>query len=177
MPRRPLVFMVALGGLIGLLLGLLVAFAVFLFQPPPITTGVVREDRVFGPGNRPYRRQVRVECGQSTITTSVTFTQIASGGVGRATFIQPDLPPIPRCQRLVHWVRVLYGLPVFNMETPQMIIPYPMKPGEKWIVRFRFTKKASWIEGHGKAPQGAIVTTPTPKGAGFLGHPWGNPLD
>jgi hypothetical protein len=158
----------ALGGLIGVML-----FCIsFLTTAPRTATGVIRRETVSGNGNRLYHRLVRVERAGDTITTTVTFTDLASGGVGRAVYSQPELRPDPRWQRLVRRVRVMLGLPVIvPWEAPVMVIPYPMKPGEKWIVRIYFHQTGAGTEGRGQAPKGAALDhIPS------IHNPWLNPL-
>jgi hypothetical protein len=39
----------------------------------------------------------------------------------------------------------------------QMVVPYPIQPGGKWIVRLNLNKDGCWTQGRGRAPKGAAL--------------------
>src|SRR5262245_30495160 len=96
MPSKPL----RIGAAVLILLGALLGAAAFsyhrcLLERRGVVSGVLRNDLIRGSDNNLYRRLVRLERANRTITTTVTFTDTVSGGVGKATYVQPDLPPEP----------------------------------------------------------------------------------
>jgi hypothetical protein len=132
-----------------------------LLERRGVVSGILQNDLVRGSDGKLYRRLVRVARANHTITTTVTFTDTASGGGGKATYVQPDLPPEPPLLQLKRHVWAGLGLPTRPLrELPLMSIPQPMKPGEKWFVRIHLKPNECWTEGQGRAPKGASFVPP-----------------
>lgn len=159
------------GPLILIVLGALIGIQMFLYGGDLLASHrpayrLLRTDVVRGEGKE-YRRAVRVERKNRNITTTVTFTDMATGGVGTAIYIQPDLPPDTSLKKLARTVMAELGFPVRPpMDLPFMAISHPMKPGEKWKVRIVLHPNGWWVQGFGKGPKGATIDNfPS----------WGNP--
>jgi len=155
--------LIVLGGLIGIQM-LLYGGDLLASRRPAYR--LLRSDVVRGDGKE-YRRAVRVERMNGNITTTVTFTDMATGGVGTAIYIEPDLPPDTSLKKLVRAVRAELGFPLRSpMDLPFMAISHPMKRGEKWKVRIVLHPNGFWVQGFGKRPKGATINDfPS----------WGNP--
>jgi hypothetical protein len=129
----------------------------------PPSSAMIRDDIVRGSDGRQYRRVVRVDrnAADRTVTTSVTFTDTVSGGVGRAAYTQSQhesvLSSYPRLQAFLFASGLRLGIkvPPPPFEEPLLSLPEPMRPGQKWTVRLVHTKNRSYSDGSGKAPEGA----------------------
>lgn len=106
-------------------------------------------------GGKRYRRTVRVTYGGRAITTTVTF-RAPNGGIGQATFVQPDMQQEGFFASVRRGFLRLLGRPSMPpRQLPVMIIPTPIPPGQTWYVRIVLTPHGMWTDGRGDHPRDA----------------------
>jgi hypothetical protein len=138
----------------------------FVFWPANdrLRMGIVQQDLQTSKDGKQYRRVVRLDRDDKdkTVTTTVTFTDTVSGGVGEASYTQPILPSgnALRWQRFFSLNASRLGLslspPTFPPgDFPLLSVPEPIEAGRNWHVRLVVTPNGDHTIGSGREPKGA----------------------